>query len=108
MGEVVEIGRGRNEQSHSLPRHLEDVVLETDGLVVQLGTTQLTGETRALQNLLLLLLPAPQLGKRVQEEMSKMTEPQTLAPVAKANNFIRIRVPKIHRLLTLVPLQRFE
>ena len=88
----MEIGRGRTEQSHSLLRHLEDVVLET----------------RALQNLLLLLLPAPQLGKRVQEEMSKMTEPQTLAPVAKANNFIRIRVPKIHRLLTLVPLQRFE
>ena len=104
MGEVVEIGRGRTEQSHSLPRHLEDVVLETDGLAVQLGTTQSAGETRALQNLLLLLLLAPQLGERVEDD----SNPKLSAPVAKANNFIRIRVPKIHRLLTLVPLQRFE
>ena len=98
----MEIVRGRTEQSHSLLRHLEDVVLETDGLVVELGTTQSAGETRALQNLLLLLLPAPQVGERVQEEMSKTT-PQTSTPMAKENNFIRIRVPKANRLLTLVP-----
>ena len=87
MDEVVEIGRGRTEQSHSLLRHLEDVVLETDGLVVELGTTQSAVETRALQNLLLLLLPAPQVGERVQEEMSKMTRAPNIDSYGKGKQF---------------------
>ena len=67
----MEIGRGRTEQSHSLLRHLEDVVLET----------------RALQNLLLLLLPAPQVGERVQEEMSKMTRAPNIDSYGKGKQF---------------------
>ncbi len=47
---------------------VEDVILEADGLIVELGAIEAAGETRVLQNLLLLLLLAPQIGKRVDND----------------------------------------
>lgn len=47
---------------------VEDVILEADGLIVELGAIEAAGETRVLQNLLLLLLLAPQIGERVDND----------------------------------------
>ncbi len=47
---------------------VEDVILEADGLIVELGAIEAAGETRVLQNLLLLLLLAPQIGERIDND----------------------------------------
>ena len=80
-----------------------DVVLEADGLVVELRPVQAADEARVLQNLFFLLLLAPQVGERVDDDAENQVqhdnddheEEQQVVDDARA----------VHRLL---PVDRLE
>lgn len=47
---------------------VSDVIFEANRFIVKLRTVESTSETRVLQNLLLLLFLAPQIGKRIDND----------------------------------------